>query len=80
MNFMHQMRCERESFLKIYTADKNFTRPPVAPVAPNINSVQEMVQVESEMPNSLTSQKNIWDFKSREAFKLDFLEKFVILS
>ena len=26
-------------FLKIYTADKNFTRPPVAPVAPNINSV-----------------------------------------
>ena len=22
-----------------YTADKNFTRPPVAPVAPNINSV-----------------------------------------
>ena len=26
-------------FWKIYTADKNFTRPPVAPVAPNINSV-----------------------------------------
>ena len=25
-------------FLKIYTADKNFTQPPVAPVAPNINS------------------------------------------
>ena len=25
-------------FLKIYTADKNFTRPLVAPVAPNINS------------------------------------------
>ena len=26
-------------FLTIYTADKNFARPPVAPVAPNINSV-----------------------------------------
>ena len=26
-------------FLKIYTADKNFTRPPVALVVPNINSV-----------------------------------------
>ena len=38
MNFMHQMRCERESFLKIYTADKNFTGPLVAPVVPNITS------------------------------------------
>ena len=26
-------------FMIIYTADKNLTRPPVAPVAPNINSV-----------------------------------------
>ena len=25
-------------YWKVYTADKNFTRPPVAPVAPNINS------------------------------------------
>ena len=49
---MHQMWCEQERlpklwvnfsswcFLTIYTADKNFTQPPVALVAPNINSAQ----------------------------------------
>ena len=29
--------CMLFSFLKIYTADRNFTRPLVAPVTPNIN-------------------------------------------
>ena len=29
-------------FLKIYTTDKNFTRPPVAPVAPYINSASDL--------------------------------------
>ena len=37
---MGKMLSSSWCYLKIYTADKNFTRPPVAQVAPNINSAK----------------------------------------
>ena len=40
VNLLNQFAV-RVVFLKIYPTDKNFTRPTVAPVAPNINSVMQ---------------------------------------